>query len=373
MPDIIHFTTVHTRWDTRIAYKEVASLSKMLDQSVALFVQDGKGDETDDELGFTIHDTGSPFQNRLARMVFGGWRMYRAVLREKPKIAHFHDPELMPFAALLRFHGIKVVYDAHENIELQVHHKPYLPNFIKGPLGWLMGRCESAFMRWFDANIAVLEDLLKNRPGKNKVTITNFPDLSEFDGLKQRSRSGVAERFVYAGGITRARGGLDMIAAMEFVQEPEARLVLLGVFDNPELEKTAREAPGWRKVNYLGWSDRETVVSELSCAKAGLALLHPTPQYISWYPVKMFEYMAAGLPVIASNFPLWVELFSQYKCGINVDPSDPEEIARAIDWVMSNEEEAEAMGRRGRSAVQDAFNWQHEARKLVGLYEKLLS
>jgi glycosyltransferase involved in cell wall biosynthesis len=110
----------------------------------------------------------------------------------------------------------------------------------------------------------------------------------------------------------------------------------------------------------------------LSKVRAGLVTLHPTPAYLEAYPVKMFEYMAAGLPVIASDFPLWRSIITKEQCGLLVDPLDPKALAKAMRWVLENPVEAEAMGRRGREAVLTTYNWDAEAAKLKVLYRKIL-
>ena len=101
-------------------------------------------------------------------------------------------------------------------------------------------------------------------------------------------------------------------------------------------------------------------------------LLHPKPNYVESQPVKLYEYMTAGLPVIASDFPYWRRIVDEAGCGLLVDPKDPEAIADAIEWLWRNPEEAEEMGKRGREAVFARYNWRAEVPKLLGLYEEIL-
>jgi glycosyltransferase involved in cell wall biosynthesis len=90
-------------------------------------------------------------------------------------------------------------------------------------------------------------------------------------------------------------------------------------------------------------------------------------------PTKLFEYMATGLPVIASNFPHWKEILEDNHCGLVVDPLNPKEIARAIEYLLDHPEEASRMGENGRQAVKDKYNWEEEGKKLLDLYERLLT
>ena len=83
--------------------------------------------------------------------------------------------------------------------------------------------------------------------------------------------------------------------------------------------------------------------------------------------------MAAGLPVIASNFPHWRKIIDETKCGITVDPTKPKEIAEAIDTLLENPEMAAKMGQNGSKAAQTTYNWSAENQKLLALYQNLLT
>jgi glycosyltransferase involved in cell wall biosynthesis len=83
--------------------------------------------------------------------------------------------------------------------------------------------------------------------------------------------------------------------------------------------------------------------------------------------------MAAGLPVVASDFPLWREFLGNGECGLTVDPFDPSSAAQAIRWLLEHPEEAEHMGAKGRQKVLENYCWEKEAVKLLGFYDQLLN
>jgi glycosyltransferase involved in cell wall biosynthesis len=124
-------------------------------------------------------------------------------------------------------------------------------------------------------------------------------------------------------------------------------------------------------VDALGFVDRESVRATMARSMAGMVLFHPEPNHIDAQPNKMFEYMSAGIPVIASNFPLWREIIEGAKCGICVSPLDPEEIAGTIRWIIEHPAEAKQMGKNGRRAVEERYNWDIEEKKLLGFYSTL--
>jgi glycosyltransferase involved in cell wall biosynthesis len=165
------------------------------------------------------------------------------------------------------------------------------------------------------------------------------------------------------------RGIREMVQAIALLPESlNARLLLAGNFQPPALEQQVRCMVGWERVDYLGWLSRNEVAATYAQSCVGLVVLHPNPNYLESYPVKLFEYMAAGVPVIASDFPLWRQIVEEAKCGLLVDPLKPEAIAAATLWMMEHESEANAMGERGRHAVLTQYNWEIEAQKLTALY-----
>jgi glycosyltransferase involved in cell wall biosynthesis len=174
----------------------------------------------------------------------------------------------------------------------------------------------------------------------------------------------------YVGGIAKIRGILELVQAMKQVRS-NARLQLAGEFSDPEDEKQARSLPGWAAVDALGHRDRQGVRDILRRVVGGLVTFLPVPNHIEAQPNKMFEYMSAGVPVIASGFPLWREIVERHECGICVDPQNPGEVARAIDYLVTHPAEAERMGRNGQQAVHERYNWSVEEANLLSFYRRI--
>ena len=105
----------------------------------------------------------------------------------------------------------------------------------------------------------------------------------------------------------------------------------------------------------------------------GLFLVQPVGFHTKFqYPVKMFEYMGNSLPVIASNFPGIARIINKETCGLLVDPTNTEEIAESIVYLLEHSVEAEKMGDNGRKAILGKYNWENEEKKLLNVYDKIL-
>jgi glycosyltransferase involved in cell wall biosynthesis len=198
--------------------------------------------------------------------------------------------------------------------------------------------------------------------------VSNYPLPAEFDASARWADK--APEVCYVGGIEAIRGIRELVRACALLQSP-ARLVLAGRFSEPALEAEVAAYPGWERVTAHGQLDRDEVRQVLARAVAGLVTLHPVANYLEAQPVKMFEYMAAGIPVIASRFPLFYDIVEGSHCGLCVDPADPLAIAGAIDYLVTHPDMAQTMGENGRKAVLEKYNWSGQATKLTDFYGAL--
>lgn len=377
MLTIVHLTTVHPRIDSRIFLKEAQALGSVSNYRVIVLVADGLGHTHGSPVA--IRDLGLPDGGRLRRILVGWWRASVAIFRLRPAVIHFHDPELIPLGFLWRVCGVKVIYDVHEDVPRQALSKHYLSWPVRYVVAGAMALLELICARFWTAIVAATPLIAKTPvlagrfPVQKTVVVHNFPILSEVAIPNPPPYASRQPYVAYLGGIERVRGAVEMVRAFESLEDlPDARLDLAGWFSPLSLEGELRAMPGWRAVNFYGAVDRGGISHILSQARAGLVVLHPEPTHIESYPIKLFEYMAAGLPVIASDFPIWRSILDDAGCGLFVDPMNPNSLAEAIRWVLTHPEEAEAMGRRGRDAAERRYSWNSEAARLLALYQKVL-
>lgn len=367
MSNVVHLTSVHDRYDTRIFLKMCRSLAAA-GHSVTLVVADGRGDETRDDV--RILDVGKP-SGRRDRMTRTTRQVLARAVGLSADIYHLHDPELLFAGLALKRRGRRVVFDAHEDLPAQVMSKAYLHPAVRKAISRSVAVLEHFTCRRLDAVVAATPVIAEKfaRMGATTVNVNNYPLLGELDALAPWDRK--RREVCYVGGMFATRGIRELVAAMDITQSG-ARLLLAGRFE-PGLRDELVKTPGWANVEELGYLDRGQVRDVLSRSVAGLVTLHPTPAYHDSLPVKMFEYMSAGLPVIASDFPLWREIVEGNNCGVCVDPKGVREIAAAIDHLVSHEDLAQSMGKNGSRAVHERYNWSIEEKKLLALYDQLLA
>ena len=367
MFNLTHLTSVHPRFDTRIFYKMCRSLVKN-GCLVNLIVADGKGDETRE--GVKIIDAGAS-KSRFDRVRNAPGRVFAKALACNADLYHLHDPELIPIGLKLKKLGKRVIFDSHEDVPRQMLAKSYLNR----PMRWGIAQGLRVYEAWackqFDGVVAATPFIREKfmAINANSIDINNFPLLDEL--VSDFSWSQKESVICYVGGIGKIRGIVEMTKAMGFVQST-ARLQLAGQFGEDDLQQRVQAQPGWQRVDALGFVDRSGVRDLLARSMAGLVTLQPVINYIDALPVKMFEYMSAGIPVIASDFSLWRDIIAGNDCGLLVDPLSPTQIAEAIDYLVTHPKDAERMGRNGRKAVLECYNWSNEENKLLGFYERVI-
>ncbi|MBS0457775.1 MAG: glycosyltransferase family 4 protein [Proteobacteria bacterium] len=365
---VVHVSSVHGRYDTRIFLKECRWLAAG-GHEVTFIVADGNGDEVRD--GVRILDVGQS-RNRGERFLGAVNRAANAGIRLRADIYHLHDPELLRIASKLRrlVDNARIIFDAHEDFPRQVLSKDWIPSMLRRPVAAVAELIENRVARKLTGVVAATPHIA-SRFGSvcsRVVNVNNFPMLEELVSVEPiRTRRSY---ICYVGGITRIRGIVPLIDALPLV--PNVRLVLCGEFSGDGLEDEVRAAPGWSQVDYRGHVSRAGVRQVLGECMAGIVTFLPEPNHIDAQPNKMFEYMSAELPVIASDFSLWRRLVDEAGAGICVNPQSPAAIAGAIQMLLDDPAEIERMGKAGRRAVLEHYNWPNEAAKLLRFYEDMM-
>jgi glycosyltransferase involved in cell wall biosynthesis len=366
---VAHLTSVHSPFDIRIFHKECRALSDSGFEVVTV----APCREGDDNVvhGVCTHRVSQP-KTRWQRLIRTVWQVFRAGRREAADTYHFHDPELIPAGLLLKLIGKRVIYDVHEDLPRQILSKAWIPRPLRRPIALIAETCEWLGASSFDGIVAATPAIARRFPSEKTITVQNFPLPDELRPSVSVPFTQRPARVVYLGRIDLIRGIREMVLAMERLsQVPDAKLILAGRFDSPRLLDEVSGLPGWRRVNYLGWKSRSDIAELLADVQAGLVILHPHAHFLESYPIKLFEYMAAGIPVIASDFPLWRDIVNKASCGILVNPRDTASIAAAILWVFQHPQEAQLMGQRGWNAIRTKYNWVFEAAKLTAFYRRL--
>ncbi|MGC1310351.1 MAG: glycosyltransferase family 4 protein [Phormidesmis sp.] len=367
---MVHLSTIHQPLDVRIFMKECRTLAAH-GYEVHLVVRSPPSDKKDGVTFWPIKI--SPDARKIEQL----WQRYRGVWQQAWQLDgdlyHFHDTELIPLGLVLKLKGARVIYDVHEDAPREarsLNKKRPLFGLIKS---FVWRFLEFLAKRFLDRFVCVTPAIAAKFPPTKTHLVRNFPLLSECQIYQQQRSYGDRDNLiVYAGGITEIRGIQQMVAALPHLPQPlNSRLLLLGTFSPPSLEFEMQQRSGWRQVTFLGWCDRPTMISQVSRARVGLVLFHPEIDHLEAMPNKLFEYMSAGLPIVASDFPLWRNWLNKIDCGLLVDPMDSEAIARAIEYLLTHPDIAEEMGRKGQAAVRDRFNWETEAQALLELYGEL--
>ena len=318
-----------------------------------------------------------PPKNRFSRMVIFPFRLVKKALEVSADIYHIHDPDLLLIAYLIKsLTHSKVIYDVHENYSEVIKSRSWLPVFCRPFLSRCFARFEKRIAKTLDGIVAVTEDIQQLFDGQTSVLVRNYPLIELMEGHQKpikRKKPKEPIRLIYAGDLTKVRGIIEIVRSLEYVKSDlHLEFVLIGGFSEKGLEESLKRLKGYSRVNHLGRIPYLQVSEQLFKADIGLVCLHPLPRYRKALPVKMFEYMASGLPVIASDFPAWKIILEENQCGLVVDPKSPVSIGEAIQVLAENPEQRRRMGMNGKKAVEEKFNWSTEGERLLRFYDDLL-
>jgi glycosyltransferase involved in cell wall biosynthesis len=234
---------------------------------------------------------------------------------------------------------------------------------------------------WVVVNSPGFVDHVRRRGARRLEVIPNGADGRMFDpgasgaAFRRRYLPALEGKFVvlYAGAHGLSNDlGVVLEAARLLRGRPDIALVLLG--DGKEKPALVAQAGnmGLENVTFLPPLPKTDMPQALAGADACLAILKPVPLYSTVYPNKVFDYMAAGRPVVLAIGGVIRQVIEAAGAGIPVPPGDPAALAAAICSLAEAPEQARAMGRSGRLYLETHFDRAVLAERLAELFERLL-
>ena len=275
----------------------------------------------------------------------------------------------------------RVVFDVHE------YYPPVLAQIL--PTRWLRSVSERLLVKLFSISSRLTDGaIFVNRSMADlyqfrckQVVVRSVPRLRDFKEvqadphLKQKYDGHVM--LLHVGRMRESYGAKSLIEAMILLQERgiDVICVILGGLDNSD--DTFPDV-FWRRLGNLGLLRQVEIVEEvpfhqvinyMEVADVGLSLLQPIHKnFIYSLGRKFLEYIASGLPIVASKFPEMRRLVEQYNLGLLVDPENPQEIARAIEILVRDPDLRQRFGKNARTAFELELNWEKESEHLHELY-----
>ncbi|WP_088815919.1 MULTISPECIES: glycosyltransferase family 4 protein [Listeria] len=372
---VMMFSSVHVWNDTRIFYKEALSLAKA-GFEVDFFAIDN-GMQLQTYPGINIHVLPES-KSKLSR-VFRWRRLYKAAKQSDAKYYHIHDPELLilfPKLKKVKPMGSKFIYDMHENFPKDIETKSWIPAFLRKPLKKLVLGMEKYTMSYCDHIIlaeASYRDDYVHLEERRVTSVYNFPVYVERIGKKIGIKPFT---LIYVGSITAERGIWEMLKLMNALENgspSKYRLELLGPITKSlqmEIKEYLKKCNLEKVVTLYGRVPYPEIWKAYSTADLGLCLLHDIPNHRNSMATKLYEYMAASLPILATNLPDWESFIEKHQCGETSSPFNIKKLVNIVEKRAENREKYLQEGLNGRHAYEMNYNWEMEAKKLlVNVYQ----
>lgn len=353
---VLVMTVVHHPQDTRIFVRQISALVDAGHQ--VTFAAPFSAVGVTPPPGVTAFDLPrSRGRHRVAAM-----RAARRTVRElaaQHDVVLIHDPELVLCVTGVK--DVPIVWDVHEDTAAAVSYKDWIPAGLDRAAAAGVRVVE----RWAERRL----DLVLAEAGYRERFRLAHPIVPNSTLVDAEAPPPGPGRVVCVSTLTRARGALDLIEVGRLLRPHGIVMDLIGPA-SPEVSEQLRRADIDGDLRWYGRLPHDEVIERMRGATAGLSLLHNERNYRHSYPTKVFEYMAQGLPVVATPLPLVVEVLERHDVGIVVPFRDPAAAAAAVIDLNGDDESRARMGRNGLDAVRNEHNWADDAPVFVTAIEE---
>ncbi len=355
--------------DDRIFYKEALSFKKIT-EDITLIIPHSRSEVINGINVIAIKGKTSSFTRfkTIFQLIGKSFKFQFDII-----ICHEPDSLLVGWVYKL-VHKCNLIYDSHEL------YSKYFPQHFKYKL---VKKTIELTIRLFEKivcrkvnTIITVSDSIKNYFNSlgfnNVVVIYNVPKIEIFEQKELKTDKKEDELWIcHEGNINFNRGLKQLLEIINIMKkEIKVKLNIIGEIEEREkkwFNQYLRENVLNEIVNVTGWLDYKKVGNYIKQNDIGIILFQPIPNNIVGLPNKLFNYMAFGLPIVVPNFPDMKTIISEYKCGITVNPTNQEEVAKKILSLFSDKSLLSQMQLNSKNAFEKVFNWGNMEYKLFEL------
>ena len=301
-------------------------------------------------------------------------RSLKIILEDPADIYHAHDLNTLPLAVIAANRtGGRIIYDSHE-LFTEISNMSPLERLFARALERILIRHAHKVVT---VNESIANELIKRYTINKPTIIMNCPTkFSNDNNIRHKIIQSILNInnnepiILYQGGFSPHRGLDNLILATYYLTRGVLVLMGWGKLEN-ELKRLVYEMHLENKVFFLDPVPQDVLIYYSSSAHLGV-IPYQAVSLNNYYstPNKLFEYIAAGIPVVGSDFPELKRIIEGYNIGRTFNPEDPKDIARAIEEVLNDPKQYEEMQKNVRRAAE-IFNWENESQKLLELYDCL--
>jgi glycosyltransferase involved in cell wall biosynthesis len=277
---------------------------------------------------------------------------------------------------------VKIVYDVHEWYpELSYYGVKELFRFK------FLRMIDKLFSRSADLLIATEDEKAKRyeeyRKKRDVLILGHFPPLdlfSLFPTSKPPINSLKQKPFVvgYVGGLTLDRGILTILEVVYLAKKKNQKKINVLYVGDFSIQKHRDITLDYAKnksidLEITGWLPYEKIPGQIARMDVCMALLYPKPYYVNAIPIKLFEYMASGKPIIASDLKNIRSILGESRSGVVADPFNTHQLADILLNLIDDIEKQIIMGQSGRRYIEEGHNWLTLEKMLVENYNKIFS
>lgn len=268
----------------------------------------------------------------------------------------------------------KVIYDAHESVFYYFPDFSRKPRFFTLPVGVISQLLEWFCIMFVDFVITVTPWIERDLKRFNRKTtiLYNYPIKGFFKPALHTEKK--KKIVLYHGQLSHARNIESIIKAFTIVREkfPDAILKIVGYGPDyyiKKLKEIIKQHNLSENVKIFPPVDYKEIPNLISEAMIGLSSMYPNKSFQRSIQVKIFEFMASGVPVLGCNTPANRYYIEKHATGLIVNPPTPQNIADCILKLLLNPELIKEFGKNGIKATGEKFNWNQMEKRLHSIYK----